>query len=193
MAVVTDKKTDDLRIIYDSDDEDGGEDIGTTFTTLDIIRMLAGLIIAWCVVSRSFTNHWFYIPGQNSVKKASKVSPEIPTYWSTQELPVSFTLEQLSQYTGQGESGRILLSVKGHVFDVTEGESFYGKWGAYRKFAGTDCSNLFGYHMWDVSALGRKCNHDLSGLSEQEMSRVNSWLEYFKGKYPEVGYLEEDQ
>ncbi|GAV52625.1 hypothetical protein ZYGR_0AG06160 [Zygosaccharomyces rouxii] len=191
MAVITDKKTDDLKIIYDSDDEDGGEHIGTTFTFLDIIRMLAGLILAWCVVSRSFTDRWFYIPGQNSVRKTSISPPEVPAFWSNQDLPVAFTLDQLSQYKGQGESGRILLSVKGQVFDVTEGESFYGKWGAYRKFAGTDCSNLFGYSMWDVSALGRKCNHDLSDVSEQEMARVNSWLEYFTRKYPKIGYLKD--
>lgn len=191
MVVITDKKTDDLKIIDDSDDEDG--DVDTTFTILDMIRMLAGLILTWCVLSRSFTDSWFYIPGQNSVEKVNKEPPAIPTYWSNQDLPLEFTLDQLSEFTGQGESGRILLSVKGHVFDVTEGESFYGKWGAYRKFAGTDCSNLLGYSMWDVSALGKKCNHDLSDISEQEMTRVDSWLKYFMQKYPEIGYLKEDQ
>lgn len=191
MAVVTDKKTDDLKIVYDFDDEDGDEEVDTTFTLLDMGRMLAGLVVAWCVISRAFTDHWFYIPGQDSVRRAPKIPPKIPAYWSNQVLPVEFTLDQLAQYTGQGEFGRILLSVKGHIFDVTEGESFYGKWGAYRKFAGTDCSNLLGHSIWDVSALGRKCDHDLSGLSDPEMARVNSWLEYFAGKYPEIGYLKE--
>ncbi|GCE98644.1 hypothetical protein ZYGM_001422 [Zygosaccharomyces mellis] len=192
MVVFTDKKTDELKITYDSDDEDAGEDISTTFTILDLIRMLAGLILVWCVLSKSFTDQWFYLPGHNSLRRISKESPVIPAYWLNQDLPVVFTLDQLSQYTAQSNSGRILLSIRGHVFDVTEGEAFYGKWGAYRKFAGTDCSNLFGYSMWDVSALGRKCNHDLSDLSEQEMARVNSWLEYFRRKYPEIGYLKED-
>jgi len=37
-----------------------------------------------------------------------------------------FTLEQLQEFDGRGEGGRILIAVNGKVFDVTRGSRFYG-------------------------------------------------------------------
>jgi len=37
-----------------------------------------------------------------------------------------FTLEQLKEYNGRGQDGRILIAVNGKVFDVTRGGRFYG-------------------------------------------------------------------
>ena len=37
-----------------------------------------------------------------------------------------FRLEELKQYAGQGEEGRVLVAVNGKVFDVTRGKKFYG-------------------------------------------------------------------
>lgn len=38
-----------------------------------------------------------------------------------------FTLEQLREYDGTGQEGRILLAVNGYVYDVTVAKHFYGK------------------------------------------------------------------
>lgn len=189
MPSLTDKKTDEVKIVYDSEEEED-EILNTTFTVWDVLRMIAGVVLLWSMLSKVFSGHWFYLPLQGHVSRAPKAPPRVSAYWEGQKLPLPFTLDQLSHYTGTNdESLPILLSVKGHVFDVSESESFYGKWGAYRKFAGTDCSNLLSYSIWDVSALGKKCSHKLTGLSIKEMERIDSWLVYFNKKYPEVGYL----
>lgn len=36
------------------------------------------------------------------------------------------TLEQLKQYDGMGEHGRVCVAVNGKIFDVTRGTKFYG-------------------------------------------------------------------
>ena len=36
------------------------------------------------------------------------------------------TLEQLRQYDGKGEDGRVCIGINGKVFDVTRGKRFYG-------------------------------------------------------------------
>ncbi|AQZ15647.1 (ZYRO0B14542g) [Zygosaccharomyces parabailii] len=192
MSLPTGEPTNKVKIVYDSD-EDTSEDVSTTFTICDILRMIAGLGLIWCAISKFFAGRWLYTPFHSSAGNTFGEVPQVPSHWAGQELPLPFTLNQLSKYTGKGDGPLpILLSVKGHVFDVTKGESFYGKWGAYRKFAGTDCSNLLGYSMWDMSALGKKCSHDLTGLNDKEMERVDSWYKYFFKKYPEIGYLVEE-
>ena len=37
-----------------------------------------------------------------------------------------FTIEQLREYDGKGQDGRILIAVNFKVFDVTRGKRFYG-------------------------------------------------------------------
>lgn len=37
-----------------------------------------------------------------------------------------FTIEELKQYDGTGEDGRVLVAVNGKVFDATKGKRFYG-------------------------------------------------------------------
>jgi len=47
--------------------------------------------------------------------------PELPTMKKR-----DFTLEQLQEFNGRGNDGRILVAVNGKVFDVTRGSRFYG-------------------------------------------------------------------
>jgi len=49
-----------------------------------------------------------------------------------------FTLEQLREYDGKGQDGRVLVAVNGKVFDVTRGKRFYGP-GAFQFFNFTFC------------------------------------------------------
>lgn len=185
----TNKKTDDPLI-----QEKGNNDlVEVKFTALDILRMLIGLLIIFCLFSKLLTGSWYYIPFMGTVKNRLKDPLKIPQYWlekNHEQLPISFSLEELSKYRGQDEPERILLSVKGHVFDVTEGSRFYGKWGAYKKFTGTDCSILFSYSQWDISVLNKACNHDLTGVAPAGLARVDAWLQFFQKKYPEIGYIE---
>lgn len=166
--------------------------VDVKFSVLDLLRIFAGLIMAYCCICRFFIGSWYWQPFRRHAYTEPRSPLEIPSYWFEKHnnLPIPFSADDLSNYGSNSESHRILLSVKGHVFDVTSGSRFYGEWGPYKKFTGRDCSRLFAYPKWDISVLSRDCSHDLSSLTPTELERVDSWLQFFRAKYPEIGYVE---
>lgn len=98
---------------------------------------------------------------------------------------MELTLQQLKQYDGSDQSKPIYVAVKGRVFDVTAGKTFYGPGGSYCMFAGNDASR----------ALAKMSKNDedvcgsLDGLSEKEMETLNDWEKKFEAKYPVVATL----
>lgn len=98
---------------------------------------------------------------------------------------MELTLEQLKQYDGSNPSNTIYVAVKGRVFDVTTGKSFYGPGGSYCMFAGKDASR----------ALAKMSKNDedvvgsLEGLTEKEMQALDDWENKFEAKYPVVAAL----
>ena len=61
------------------------------------------------------------IVGQRKPDPLPPREPELPKL-KKQDM----TLEQLREYDGKGEGGRILIGANGKVFDVTRGKRFYG-------------------------------------------------------------------
>lgn len=179
------KKTDEPS---DIDDE-----IPVKFSVLDVLRILTGIVMLYCICCKLWTGNWYSLGFKSSRSSSDeRNSLEIPDYWLQArpgQFPIAFSLEELSEYSGSKDSDRILLSVRGHVFDVTRGSRFYGKWGTYKKFTGTDCSKVFSYPQYDVSALSKPCSSDLSDSSATELARVDSWLQFYQKKYPEIGYV----
>jgi hypothetical protein len=51
-----------------------------------------------------------------------------------------YTPKELAEFDGRGENQRILLGIRGGVYDVTVGGRFYGPQGPYGNFAGRDAS-----------------------------------------------------
>ncbi|KAE9609274.1 hypothetical protein Lal_00020136 [Lupinus albus] len=98
-------------------------------------------------------------------------------------MATEFTPNHLSQFNGTDPSKPIYVAVKGRVFDVTTGKSFYGPGGPYAMFAGKDASR----------ALAKMSKNDediipsLDGLSEKEIGVLNDWEIKFQAKYPVVG------
>lgn len=188
-SVSNHKKTDEEQEVSAGQDE-----VPANFSILDVLRILVGLLMLYSLCCKFLSGNWFYFGSARKVSSTPADLLKIPEYWS-QLKPgqdsIAFSLEELSQYSGDSNADRILLSVKGHVFDVTRGSRFYGKWGAYKKFTGTDCSKSFSYPQWDMSALTKKCSSDLSDSSSTELARVDSWLKFFQKKYPEIGYVRE--
>ncbi|CCH59455.1 hypothetical protein TBLA_0B06310 [Henningerozyma blattae CBS 6284] len=196
-----------MKIIKDENyDELYDETVPVEFTLLDILRMLGGLVLLYSIISKLYSGYWFMklpLGGPKGMEpKANSLPPTVPNYWlnaynkDITEFPIEFTWDELSKFYGgnvdrneKDESKRILLSVKGHIFDVTKSKNFYGSWGTYKKFTGTDCSRSFSYPMWDISSLSKQCSHKIDDLDGTQMGRVDSWLEFFQSKYPEVGYI----
>ncbi|GAV80073.1 Cyt-b5 domain-containing protein [Cephalotus follicularis] len=96
---------------------------------------------------------------------------------------MEFTARELIQYNGTDPSKPIYLSVKGRVFDVTTGNSFYGPGGPYQMFAGRDASRALA----KMSKNDEDISPSLDGLTEKEIGVLNDWEKKFEAKYPVVG------
>ena len=59
---------------------------------------------------------------------------------NSDEISTVFTLEQLANYKGKGETDNIYIAAAGFVFDVTSGSDFYGVGKGYHCFAGNDAT-----------------------------------------------------
>jgi len=99
--------------------------------------------------------------------------------------PAVITRETLT--AAHGDAPRLLLSIVGHVFDVSEGRDFYGKGGGYGFFAGTDATRSFA-----TGDFTNDLNDSVEGFTEQQCMAIESWLTFYREspKYPFVGYLQ---
>ncbi|MBW2381625.1 MAG: cytochrome b5 domain-containing protein [Deltaproteobacteria bacterium] len=77
-----------------------------------------------------------------------------------------YSLSELAGYDGSDPTKPLLIGIRGSVYDVTRGRTFYGPGGPYGMFAGKDC-----------------------GLERDELDKLEEWIEMFEGKYRNVGRL----
>eukprot|EP00262_Sarcandra_glabra_P009410 TRINITY_DN23786_c0_g1_i1.p1 TRINITY_DN23786_c0_g1~~TRINITY_DN23786_c0_g1_i1.p1 ORF type:complete len:101 (+),score=19.62 TRINITY_DN23786_c0_g1_i1:70-372(+) len=98
---------------------------------------------------------------------------------------MEMTLQQLKEFDGSDASKPIYVAIKGRVFDVSTGKSFYGNGGDYCMFAGKDASRALA----KMSKKEEDVSGDLEGVSEKEMGVLSDWEKKFEAKYPVVGHL----
>ncbi|KAL9400462.1 hypothetical protein Peur_009423 [Populus x canadensis] len=79
--------------------------------------------------------------------------------------PMNFIADQLLQYNGTDPSKPIYIEIKGRVFDVTTGKSFYGPGGSYITFTGKDASRALA----KMSKNDEDISSSLHGLTEKEI------------------------
>ncbi|KAI6679178.1 hypothetical protein NL676_033059 [Syzygium grande] len=96
---------------------------------------------------------------------------------------MEFTAGELIQFNGTDPSKPIYVAIKGRVFDVTAGKSFYGPGGAYAMFAGKDASRALA----KMSKNDEDVTPSLDGLSDKEIGVLTDWEKKFEAKYPVVG------
>jgi predicted heme/steroid binding protein len=87
-----------------------------------------------------------------------------------------------------GRDGRPLyLAIRGRIYDVTSGRSFYGAGRSYHHFVGRDASRAFATGCSQPACL---VPH-LDGLSSDDLREVDRWVELyeFHDKYSYVGRL----
>lgn len=96
---------------------------------------------------------------------------------------MDLTPQQLAQYNGTDASKPLYVAVKGRIFDVTNGKSFYGPGGPYAMFAGKDASRALA----KMSKNDEDVTPSLDGLSDKEIGVLNDWEKKFEAKYPVVG------
>ncbi|ORY49194.1 cytochrome b5, partial [Rhizoclosmatium globosum] len=141
------------------------------------VNWILGAVVAYLVFAISTTDK----------TAAAGVPP--PKHQDVIELK-NFTPKELAEFDGR-KSKTIYLAVKGKVYDVTPGASFYGPDGMYGNFAGRDASRGLAKDSFDaemVQSLDLPID-DLKDLSQSEVEALNGWSSFFAGKYTNVGFL----
>ncbi|KAG6029806.1 hypothetical protein E4U41_000267 [Claviceps citrina] len=154
--------------------------VTTPFTPLNLVLLSVLLYTAYSTFSGS---------ASSAASSAGAASPlpraPPPTVFRT------YTPRTLLPFNGQ--AGRpIYLAVRGRVFDVSPGRSFYGPGGPYANFAGRDASRGLACHSFDEEMLTADLDgplDGLAGLGGEEMEALRGWEETFEGKYHVVGAL----
>lgn len=98
---------------------------------------------------------------------------------------MDLTADQLKNYDGSDEAKPIYISIRGVVFDVSAGKSFYGPGGAYDVFSGREASRALA----KMSKNEEDVSGNLDGLTEKEIGVLEDWEKKFRAKYPVVGRL----
>jgi membrane-associated progesterone receptor component len=96
-----------------------------------------------------------------------------------------YTLAELTEYDGSDLSKPLLVAIRGRVYDVGRGRDFYGPGGPYGMFAGKDCTRALAKLAFDPELF----TGDLGGLDQEELDRLEEWIETFEAKYRCVGGL----
>lgn len=109
--------------------------------------------------------------------------PEPPPLPEAEER--DYTLAELAQYDGSDPATPLLIGIRGEVYDVTRGRSFYGPGGPYGMFAGKDCTRALAKVSFDEELF----TGDSEGLDRDELDKLEEWIEMFEGKYRRIGRL----
>ncbi|KAI3453987.1 hypothetical protein Pfo_010650 [Paulownia fortunei] len=96
---------------------------------------------------------------------------------------MELTPQQLKTYDGTDSSKPIYVAIRGRIYDVTSGKSFYGPGGSYCVFSGKDASRALAKMSKDESDVVPS----LDGLTEKEIGVLDDWEKKFQAKYPIVG------
>ncbi len=96
-----------------------------------------------------------------------------------------YALAELAAYDGSNPAKPLLIGIRGQVYDVTRGRSFYGPGGPYGMFAGKDCTRALAKVAFDAELF----TGDIDGLDQGELDKLEEWIEMFEGKYRRIGRL----
>ena len=92
---------------------------------------------------------------------------------------------RLSLYDGKRAEHPLLLSIKGRVIDVREGDDYYGPDGPYKIMAGRDASKAFAM----MSLKEEDAISDVAGVPSEHLKILDDWYDKLTKKYPTVGRI----
>lgn len=136
-----------------------------------------------CIVL-SIASRLFFRRDQGSNPLAAALGGDKPILFK------EYTPAELEKFSGENDS-KVLMAVKGDVFDVTAGKSFYGPGGPYSNFAGHDASRGLAKNSFDeemLTPVGQSIDL-LEDLSKEEQKALSDWHDMFMGKYILCGKL----
>merc|ERR1712012_1521844 len=87
------------------------------------------------------------------------------------DVPV-YTMEELWEYGNGEDDTPLLISIFGRIYDVSEGEKFYGPDGSYPLFAGRDVT-------YALSTGCKTCvEESAENLDEKQLMEGKRWLSF---------------
>ena len=90
------------------------------------------------------------------------------------------------------KEGKLYLGCKGKIYDVSEGESFYGKGAGYHLFIGNDSSVALAKMDFNPEYMDPSQMHWQRDLNEEELNVLEEWVELYERKYTHVAYIKDD-
>jgi membrane-associated progesterone receptor component len=96
-----------------------------------------------------------------------------------------YTLAELAGCDGGDPTKPLLIAIRGFVYDVGRGRDFYGPGGPYGMFAGRDCTRALAKMAFEPELF----TGEIEGLGQEELDKLEEWIEIFEGKYRRVGRL----
>jgi len=99
--------------------------------------------------------------------------------------PLRLTRRALREFDGK-DGGRILLSLRGKIIDVSSGRESYGPGGSYSSFAGRDVTKCLA--LMDISEANMD-QPDFVPDTEDATKSLDGWFKRLTSKYPIVGEL----
>lgn len=105
------------------------------------------------------------------------------------ENDVVVTSEELEFADGEDDSP-MYLSIRGRVYDVTQGTAFYAEGKPYHAFVGKDATRAFA-----LGCTAPRCiSSDTEGLTPAQHKEIDRWIELYEthDKYTYVGRLQKE-
>ncbi|KAI9673170.1 MAG: hypothetical protein M1817_003032 [Caeruleum heppii] len=136
----------------------------------------------------------FFLLGLFILMAYIRLRPKPAVTLPRQQAPIvfkTFTPRTLRPYDGT-KNQSVYLAIRGNVFDVTPGKTFYGPRGPYANFAGRDASRGLACGSFDEEMLTKDLDgplDSLDDLDEEQKESLKEWEEKFEGKYLKVGRL----
>lgn len=132
------------------------------------------------------------------IRKVVFPTPEVIEEDEGEQLPplvfTSYTPRTLAKFNGTSDP-RVLMGVKGKVYDVTAGKKFYGPGGPYENFAGRDASRGLAKTSFDPAMLTPidQPLDTLADLENHELETLDKWEMTIEAKYTHCGVLENEK
>lgn len=103
----------------------------------------------------------------------------------------TYTLEELWEFGNGHDDAPLLISIFGRIYDVSEGEKFYGPTGSYPMFPGRDVTFALAT---GCKACATDTSKTANDLNPKQLDEAKRWLSFFQlhDKYPYVGKLDKN-
>eukprot|EP01122_Echinamoeba_exundans_P009881 TRINITY_DN3557_c0_g1_i1.p1 TRINITY_DN3557_c0_g1~~TRINITY_DN3557_c0_g1_i1.p1 ORF type:complete len:166 (-),score=48.21 TRINITY_DN3557_c0_g1_i1:58-555(-) len=111
---------------------------------------------------------------------ASKPAPEV------KREPIHISTSELAKFDGKDPSLPLYIAVKGKIYDMSRGRSFYGPGGPYAVFAGREAARALGKMSTNVADVE---NCKIDDLDADEKNTLEEWISKFEAKYGVVGFV----